>query len=145
MEKIHIPGDATYSPVALTDLLIAAPLASRLLLGATLPGRIVQAAALGAYAGSSVKDWVARRDVRRVDFMREYGADVFDLQSMPAEERQREIVELGRRLNDGWVDVRPARQDLARTVNRRLTDYLEAVTGQRVETSSEVRNFSIAY
>ena len=145
MEKIHIPGDATYSPVALTDLLIAAPLASRLLLGATLPGRLVQAAALGAYAGSSVKDWVARRDVRRIDFMREYGADVFELQPMPAEERRREIAELGRRLNDGWVDVRPVRQELAREVNRRLTDYLEAVTGQRVETSSEVRNFSIAY
>ena len=89
MEKVEIPGDATYSPIALTDLLIAAPLASRLLLGATLPGRILQAAALGAYAGSSVKDWIARRDVRRVDFMREYGADVFDLEPMPAEERRR--------------------------------------------------------
>ena len=145
MEKVHIPGDATYSPIALTDLLIAAPLASRLLLGATLPGRILQAAALGAYAGSSVKDWIARRDVRRVDFMREYGADVFDLEPMPAEERRREITELGSRLNDGWVDARPSRQEVAREVNRRLTDYLASVTGQRVETSSEVRNFSIAY
>jgi hypothetical protein len=145
MEKIHIPGDATYSPVALTDLLIAAPLASRLLLGATLPGRILQAAALGAYAGSSVKDWVARRDVRRVDFMREYGADVFELESMPEEERRREIAALAPRLNDGWVDLGASRQEVAREVNQRLTDYLAAVTGQRVETSSEVRNFSIAY
>ena len=145
MDKIHIPGDATYSPIALTDLLIAAPLASRLLLGATLPGRILQAAALGAYAGSSVKDWIARRDVRKVDFIREYGADVFDLQPMPVEERHREIAALAVRLNRGWVDDRPARADIARAVNRRLTDYLAGVTGQRVETSSEVRDFSIAY
>ena len=60
MERIEIPGDATYSPIALTDILIAAPLASRLLLGATLPGRLLQAAAFGYYAGSSVKDWMAR-------------------------------------------------------------------------------------
>ena len=145
MEKVHIPGDATYSPIALTDLLIAAPLASRLLLGATLPGRIVQAAALGVYAGSSVKDWMARRDVRRVDFQREYGADVFDLEPMPAAEREREIGVLAARLNDGWIERRPARTDVARAVNHRLTDYLAGVTGQRVETSSEVRNFSIAY
>jgi hypothetical protein len=38
MERIEIPGDATYTPVALTDVLLAAPLASRILLGATLPG-----------------------------------------------------------------------------------------------------------
>jgi hypothetical protein len=95
MDEVEIPGDATYSPVALTDLLIAAPLASRLLLGATLPGRIVQAAALGAYAGSSLKDWAARQHVRRIDFLREYGADVFDLERMPREERMREVAALG--------------------------------------------------
>lgn len=145
MERIHIPGDATYSPVALTDLLIAAPLASRLLLGATLPGRILQAAALGAYAGSSLKDWAARQRVRRIDFLREYGADVFALEPMPEEERLREMDVLGARLNDGWVGVRASRQEVASEVNRRLTEYLAGVTGQRVETSSEVRNFSIAY
>src|SRR5690348_8905272 len=91
MDEVEIPGDATYSPVALTDLLIAAPLASRLLLGASLPGRVLQAAALGAYAGSSVKDWIARRDVRRIDFEREYGADVFRMEPMPVDERVREI------------------------------------------------------
>ncbi|MGD2069384.1 MAG: hypothetical protein PVI57_11975, partial [Gemmatimonadota bacterium] len=82
MERIEIPGDATYSPVALTDLLLAAPLASRILLGATLPGRIVQAAALGYYAGSSAKDWLARSGMRRIDFESEFGADVFTLGAM---------------------------------------------------------------
>jgi hypothetical protein len=142
---VNIPGDATYSPVALTDVLLAAPIASELLLGMTLPGRIIQAAALGAYAGSAVKDWVARKDMKRVDFLREYGADVFDLERMPREERLREIAELAPRLNDVWVDVKIPRPELAKEVNRRLSDYLAAVTGQRVETSSELRNFSIAY
>jgi hypothetical protein len=145
MDHVEIPGDATYSPVALTDLLIAAPLASRLLLGATLPGRIIQAAALGAYAGSSVKDWAARRHVRRIDFLREYGADVFDLERMPREERLREMGALGERLNDGWVDERHPREEVAREADRHLTAYLQGVTGQRVETSAQVRNFSIAY
>ena len=147
MEKVEIPGDATYTPVALTDLLIAAPLASRLLLGATLPGRIVQAAALGVYAGSAVKDWAARQHVRRVDFLREYGADVFDLERMPREERVREIGVLAERLNDGYVAERAAgsREEIAREANRHLTSYLASVTGQRVETSSAIRNFSIAY
>ena len=144
-QTVKIPGDATYSPVALTDVLLAAPIASELLLGMTLPGRIIQAAAFGAYAGSAVKDWVARRDVKPVDFLREYGADVFQLERMPEEERLREIAALAPRLNDGWVNVKIPRPELAREVNRRLTDYLAAVTGQRVETSSELRNFSIAY
>lgn len=145
MERIRIPGDATYSPVALTDVVLAAPIASGLLLGMTLPGRVLQAAALGAYAGSAVKDWVARRDVRRIDFPREYGADVFTLARMPEAERLREIAALASRLDAGWVERSVARPGLARKVNRCLTDYLAAVTGQRVETSSELRDFSLAY
>ena len=60
MDEIRIPNQATYSPIALTDVAIAAPLVSRLLLGATLPGRVLQAAALGAYVGSAITDWLAR-------------------------------------------------------------------------------------
>jgi hypothetical protein len=144
MERIRIPGDATYTPVALTDVLIAAPLASRLLLGATLPGRVLQAAAFGYYAGSSIKDWLARSDVRRIDFLQEFGADVFDLDSMPEEERVREVREIGQALNDGYDPSRVERWELAEEVNRHLTAYVAAITGQVVETSSEVRSFSLA-
>ena len=144
MERIEIPGDATYSPIALTDVLIAAPLASRILLGATLPGRILQAAALGYYAGSSVKDWIARAGVRRIDFLSEFGADVFDLEDTPPEVREREVRLLGEALNAGYDPSRIPREELAPEVNRHLTAYIAAITGQEVETSSEIRSFSLA-
>ncbi len=47
MNETHIPNDATYSPVALRDPITAAPLASRIPPGATLPARIVSAAGPG--------------------------------------------------------------------------------------------------
>ena len=61
MDRVEIPNQATYSPVALTDVFVLAPLASRVLFGATVPGRLVQALAVGAYAGSAVNDWIRRR------------------------------------------------------------------------------------
>lgn len=144
MDDIRIPNDATYSPVALTDLLIAAPLASRLLLGATLPGRAIQLAALGLYAGSVAKDWSVRRGMKRIDFLIEYGADVFSCDEQPSDFRRQEVARLGEALNDGYVAERPPRKELARQVNEVLTDYLASVTGQRVETSSEIREVSLA-
>jgi hypothetical protein len=144
MEEIKIPGDATYSPVALTDILVAAPLVSRVILGATFPGRVIQAAAFGYYAGSSVKDWVARSGVRKIEFEREYDADVFKLESMPEDARHLEMHALTEALNDGYDARRIPREELAREVNRHLTSYIASVTGQRVETSSEIRSFSIA-
>lgn len=144
MERIEIPGDATYSPVALTDLLLAAPLASRILLGATLPGRIVQAAALGYYAGSSAKDWLARSGMRRIDFESEFGADVFTLGAMSEAERRDEIRRLGEALNDGYVEDRIPRKELAVEVNRHLTSFIASITGQEIVTSSEVRDFNLA-
>lgn len=144
MENIRIPNDATYTPVALTDVLVLAPLASRILLGATLPGRMIQAAAFGLYAGSVVKDWSARRDVRRVEFKAEYGADVDRLDSQPTVLRREEIARLGQALNEGYTDERPPRREMAERVNEVLTDHLTGVTGQRVDTSSEVRELSLA-
>lgn len=144
MDEIHIPNDATYAPVALTDLIATAPLASRLLLGATLPGRVLSAAALGMYAGSAVKDWVSRRDVRWIDFQAEFGCDVKTLTPMPEAARKQEIARLGERLSEGWTDERIPRQELAEAVNEQLTEYIASVTGQRVHTSSEVRDFTLA-
>ena len=144
MERIVIPGEATYTPVALTDVLVAAPLASRLLLGATVPGRLLQAAALGLYAGSALKDWLARHGVRRVDFGAEFGADVFDLRPMTREEREVEVRQLGEALNDGYDGRRVSRSESAQEVNRHLTAYIAAITGQEVVTSSEVRDFNLS-
>lgn len=144
MEEIRIPNDATYSPISLTDVIATAPLASRLLLGATLPGRILSAAALGLYAGSAVKDWVHRRPVRWIDFEREFGCDVKTMDEMPDSARRREIDKLGRRLEEGFTSERIPRDELAVAVNEHLTEYIAGVTGQRVHTSSEVRDFTLA-
>jgi hypothetical protein len=144
MDEIRIPNDATYAPFSLTDVIATAPIASRILLGATLPGRVLSAAALGLYAGSAVKDWVSRRDVRWIDFQREFGADVKTLVEMPESARRDEIERLARRLDDGYTAERIPRAQLARAVNEHLTEYVAGVTGQRVHTSSEVRDFTLA-
>lgn len=144
MDEIRIPNDATYAPVALTDLMATAPLASRLLLGATLPGRVISAAALGIYAGSVVRDWSRRQDMRWIDFEVEFGADVGFLQPMPEEARREDVRRLAERLDADFTAERRPRRELARQVNGRLTDTIAAITGQRVLTSSEVRDFGLA-
>ncbi|HET9949142.1 MAG TPA: DUF3810 family protein [Longimicrobiales bacterium] len=144
MEEIRIPNDATYAPFSLTDVIAAAPLASRLLLGASLPGRVLSAAALGLYAGSAVKDWVRRRDVRWIDFQKEFGADVRTLEPMPEAERRAEVEALAARLGAGYTPKTTRRRELAVAVNGHLTEYLAGITGQRVHTSSEVREFTLA-
>lgn len=144
MEEIRIPNQATYSPIALTDVAIAAPLVSRLLLGATLPGRVLQAAAMGAYVGSAITDWLARQGVRRIDFLHEFGADVHRLGVMPREERERDVATLVPLLNDHYDATPITRDELVPIIDRHLTDYIAGITGQRVETSAEVRSFGLA-
>ena len=144
MDEIRIPNDATYAPFSLTDVIATAPLATRILLGATLPGRILSAAALGVYASSAVKDWSERRHMRWIDFEAEFGADVFALEPMPAEARRNELARLTARLNRDYTTERPPRAKLAPLVNHHLTEYIAGITGQRVHTSSEVRDFTLA-
>ena len=144
METVRIPNQATYSPISLTDLIVAAPLASRILLGATPPGRALQAVAMGAYAGSVAVDWISRRKVRAIDFLETFGADVKQLTPMPAEEREREVGWLVERVNDEYASERIPRPELSRLINRHLTDFIADITGQRVETSSEIRQFTLA-
>jgi hypothetical protein len=144
MNDIRIPNDATYAPFSLTDVMATAPLASRLLLGATLPGRVLSAAAFGMYAGSALKDWLHRQDMVWIDFDAEFGSDVKHLVPMPEEERRKEIRALAERLNRGFTSARQPRDDLARAVNHHLTEYMGGITGQRVHTSSEVRDFTLA-
>jgi hypothetical protein len=144
MDRVRIANDATYSPLPLLDVALVAPLASRLLLRASLPGRIVQTAALGLYAGSAARDWLARLDVRRIEFRDTFGADVHHLRTMPVAEREREVRTLVEQANDAWTADRIPRRDAAVEIDRHLTDYIASVTGQRVETSTEVRSFTVA-
>lgn len=144
METIRIPNEATYSPISLTDIALTGPLLSRVLLGATLPGLALQTAALTIYAGSALQDWVERLGVRRIDFRREFGANPAKLAPMPVEERRREMRLLAERLNDGFTKETPTLRELATIVDRHLTDYIAGITDQRVLTSTEVREFSLA-
>lgn len=146
-DRVRIENRVTYSPIALTDLALAAPIVSRLLLRATLPGRIVQAVALGAYAGSAAQDWRARQHIRRIDFAREFGADLDRLTPMPRDAREREVRTLVERVNDAHEEStrsRIPRRELPAVVDHHLTGYIAAITRQRVETSTEVRSFSAA-
>jgi len=144
METIRIPNSATYSPVSLTDLMFAAPLASRLLIGATLPGRLVQAAAAGVYAGSVISDWASRRGVRKIDFLANFGADVKHLDEMPSARREEDVLRFSEELMGIYEPVTRRREVLAGDVNERLTSYIAGITGQRVETSSSVRRVTLA-
>src|SRR5918911_2656961 len=144
MEKVKISNEATYWPVAPIDLVITAPLVARILLGATPPGRLLQAAALGAYLGNALQDWRARQGIRKIDFRREFGADARQLTPMPREAREAEITLLTRRLNDEYTPTRIPRRELAAEVDRHLTRYIAGIPGQRVETSAEVRSFALA-
>jgi hypothetical protein len=143
-EEIRIPNRATYWPVAPIDLVVGAPLVVRALLGVTPLGRVVQAAVLGAYLGSALRDWHDRRGIRKIDFRREFGADLRHLVPMPREIRAAEVRTLAERLNDEFVPRRGRRRELAVEVDRHLTHYIAGITGQRVRTSAQVRGFALA-
>jgi hypothetical protein len=144
MERIRIPNDATYSPLPLLEMALVAPLLSRVLLRATLPGRVLQMAALGVYAHSAVQDWLERRGVRKIDFLAEYGADVRNLVEMTEEQRWEEIHQLAGLINDEYVTTTRTRAEIAVECDRHLTNYIASVTGQHVETSTEIRSFGVA-
>ena len=144
MEEAHIPNEATYSPVALTDVMLAAPLISRVLLGATLPGRMIQVAAMGVYAASALQDWVARQGIRKIDFLEVFGADVHHLREMPREDREAEVKLLAERVNEGYTVERYSMEELVEEADRHLTDFIASLTGQRVVTSTQVRSYGLA-
>ena len=144
METIKVPNTATYSPIPLMDLIVAAPLATRLLLGATVPGRMIQAAAIGVYAASALADWLERAGARRVDFLKEFGSDVHHLETMPDDERAAEARLIAERLNDRYVVHERTRREVAVEADRHLTEFIASVTGQRIETSTEIRSFTLA-
>lgn len=147
MERLRIPNLATYLPVAPSDLLLAAPVAARVLFGLSPAGRAVQAAALGVYAGSALIDWAVRADARRVDFEDAFGFDPLSPPPASEEERRRDVEGLVERLNANYVPLETPRKELkelAEQVDLCLTDFLAELTGQRLETSSQVREFMLA-
>ena len=144
MDRVKSPNPATYSPFALADVFMLAPLASRLLFRASVPGRIVQAVALGAYAGSAVRDWLARKDARPIDFEEAFGQDPSNLEAMSEEARREEVKDLVAVLNRDYQPLELSREELARVVNERLTAYIASITGQRVETSAEIRSVALS-
>lgn len=144
MDTIRIPNAATYAPVALSDVIALAPLATRVLFRFSPLGRAVQAAAIGAYAGSALMDWMERRNIRRIDFHREFGADVDRLDPMPEACRRDEVEELGLQLTRGFTSEHRPRKRLAVDVDRHLTEAIASITGQRVESSIRIRAFGMA-
>jgi hypothetical protein len=143
-DEIRISNRATYWPIAPIDLVVGVPLVVRALWGVTPLGRLVQAAVLGAYLGSALRDWRDRRGIRKIDFGREFGADLHRLVPMPREVREAEVRTLAERLNDEFIPRRRGRRELAVEVDRHLTHYIAGITGQRVRTSAEVRGFALS-
>ncbi len=144
MEKIRIPNLATYLPIAPSDLLVAAPLAARVLFRASPMGRAVQTAAIGLYAGSAVIDWAARGDVKWMDFAQELGCDPLSPPVPEEDERRADIENLVAQLNADYLVMDVPRKELAERVDRALTDYIATITGQRLETSTRIREFMAA-
>jgi len=143
-QEVRISNNATYWPVAPIDLVVGAPILARLLIGAGPVGTLLQAAALGMYVGSALRDWRDRQAVQRIDFRREFGADVDHLVPMPRQAHVTQIHRLAPRLNDEFTRARLPRRETAARVDRHLTRYIASITGQRVRTSVEVRGFSLA-
>jgi len=140
-DEIRIANRATYWPVSPIDILVAAPIVARVLLGVSPVGRVVQGAAWGMYLGTALRDWRDRRGIRRIDFRREFGADLRHLVPMPLELRLAEVRVLAAHLGDELALERVGRRELAVEVDRHLTRFIAGITGQRVRTSAEVRRF----
>jgi hypothetical protein len=141
---VRISNRATYWPVAPIDLVVGAPILARLLIGTSPVGTLLQAAVLGMYAGSALRDWRERQAVQRIDFRREFGADIDHLVPMPQQAYVSQVHRLAPRLNDEFTWNRLSRRETAARVDRHLTRFIASITGQRVRTSVEVRGFTLA-
>src|SRR5260370_9392418 len=117
-DDIRISNRATYWPVAPLDLVVAAPLVARVLFRATPIGRVLQAATLGAYLASALRDWHDRRGIRTIAFRHEFGADLHHLVPMPREGPETQPRTLAERLTDELTLVRIPRRELAGEVDR---------------------------
>ncbi|MDX1394630.1 MAG: DUF3810 family protein [Gemmatimonadota bacterium] len=144
MDRIRVPNLATYLPIAPSDMLLAAPVAARVFFGATPAGRALQVGAMGIYAGSAAIDWAVRIDAKRVDFGRSFGVDPLNPPEATRPERRTDVEGLVGTLNDGYQPMTIPRRELAEEVDRHLTEFLAELTGQRLETSAQVRRYMLA-
>ncbi len=144
MKTLRIPNLATYLPIAPSDMLLTAPIAARVLFGASPMGRVVQTAALGIYAGSAAIDWAVRVDAKKVDFQASFGLDPLSPPAASDEDRRADVEKLAEALNAGYQPMRIPRKELAEEVDRHLTEFLAELTGQRLETSARVRQYMLA-
>lgn len=144
MERLRIPNLATYLPIAPSDLLLTAPIAARVLFGASPAGRALQTAAFGIYAGSAAIDWAVRADAKRVDFEDSFGLEPLSPPPATDKARRTDIEKIVEKLNAGYQPMRVPRKELAEEVDRHLTEFLAELTGQRLETSARVRQFMLA-
>ncbi len=144
MERLRIPNLATYLPIAPSDMLVTAPIAARVLLGATPAGRALQAAAFGIYAGSAALDWAVRADAKRIDLEGVFGVDPLRPPAASDARRRADVERLVDILNGSYRPMRIPRRELAAEVDRHLTEFLAELTGQWLETSAQVRQFMLA-
>jgi hypothetical protein len=144
MERIRIPNLATYLPIAPSDMLLAAPIAARVLFGATPAGRALQMGAVGVYAGTAAIDWAVRIKAKRVDFDASFGIDPLNPPEATGPERRADAEDLVSILNERHQPMTIPRRELAEEVDRHLTDFLAELTGQRLETSAQVRSYMLA-
>lgn len=147
VETIRIPNRATRFPVALSDVFLAAPFASKLLLRSAVPGVLVGAAAAGAYVGSAARDWLMRRGVRPLSFEACFGVDVLAPPPMSPEQRVQDVVRVSSKLTElhrrEWP-YRSTRRERARLADEALTTLIARYTGQRIVTSTSLRSFMLS-
>jgi len=148
-KMVEIPNFATKSPVPLMDAAMIANLAylGFKALRATTPAglaMITTNALFAAYAGCSIVDYIKRMQIKKIDFMDTYGADVKNFKKMPENTRKKEISDLIQKVNDEYTSDRYERTELAEVVDMHLTDYIENITGQEVITSTKIREWGIA-
>ena len=72
------------------------------------------------------------------------GVDPLNPPEATAPERRTDVEALVERLNDGYAPMTIPRRELAEEVDRHLTEFLADLTGQRLETSAQVRNYMLA-
>lgn len=99
---------------------------------------------LTLWIASGALDFFYKRKANKINFKKTFGVNPWNMGNMPESERKREVSELVEKINDEYVSEKIKRRELAALVNEELTDYISSKTGERVETSSNLRSFGIS-